>query len=211
MQNDHLYSNDGRSLSIMHQRTHWLKNTGWPGQNCKRSNYRGSSPISKHWWLFLCPVPTSKKTSKTGTRSRRTSVKTNQWNDQHFVLSSTKPGGSKQIAAREYQFYGRIAMYHRGRITRMNLPAASQLMKIPIDPQTNDPTSFYNLVLSQIHSFFKPCNSRSSSTTSTIPCKHWKQQKILLHHHHHSSPSWNHQEHGCGKVSRIFENLWVGF
>ena len=31
---------------------------------------------------------------------------------QRFVLSSTKPGGSKQIAAREYEFYGRIAMYH---------------------------------------------------------------------------------------------------
>ena len=51
----------------------------------------------------------------------------------------------------------------------MNLPAASQLMKIPIDHQTDDPTSFYNLVLSQIHSFFKPAIQEAAAQLPPFP------------------------------------------
>ena len=72
---------------------------------------------------------------------------------QRFVLSATKPLGASK---KEYQFQAKIAMYHQGRISRMNLPAASKLITIPIDSQTNDPTYFYNVVLTKIYSVFQP-------------------------------------------------------
>ena len=72
---------------------------------------------------------------------------------QRFVLSSTKPLGASK---KEYQFQAEIVVYHQGRISRMNLPAASKLITIPIDSQTNDPTYFYNLVLTKFYPVFQP-------------------------------------------------------
>ena len=72
---------------------------------------------------------------------------------QRLVLSSTK---SLVSSKKEYQFQAKIAMYHQGRISHMNLPAARELFTIPLDSQTQDPTSFYHLVLSKIYLLFLP-------------------------------------------------------
>ena len=73
---------------------------------------------------------------------------------QSFVLSSTKPlVGSKK----EYQFQAKIAMYHQGRISRMNLPAASKLITIPIgQPDARIPLRSITSVLSKIYLLFLP-------------------------------------------------------
>ena len=60
-------------------------------------------------------------------------------------------------------------MYHQGKITHKNLPAVTQSVTIPIEPQTNDPTSFYHGVFSEFYYLFKKEIQEAASRLPPFP------------------------------------------